>query len=226
MAQYPTTVATLPSLSIQNTFGTTLVNAWVTEMIAVQRDYVSTIGAFSSLASYFGVIRDATGKFKIGQINHSVVISSLASQHHNKTHGSAHITSDAIRPCKDGAAFYPGLLTKIQFNKITSLGITNVNTGHHKGSLFYTGNGVTAGQTITIGFTPKYLSIWRSNSSQFEPCFQFYNLGWTYTIEEDLVHLDISNTTLCIFVTNGFTVKSHVNHNAGQYSYFAMGQPT
>jgi len=186
MAQYPTAVATLPSLSNQTYFNTTLVNTWVTEMMALQRDYASTIAGFSTLASYFNVIRDANGKFKIGQVTHGAVVSALASQHHTKLHANSHMTSDAIRPSQDGKAYYPGLLTKNQFNKIDSCA-SNPNTGYQAGGS-YVGAGSTAYTTNAIGFRPKYMSVYDANGA----CWQYYWMDtWTYEILEAQAYMDI-----------------------------------
>lgn len=127
MAKYPTSLATLPSISTRDDIGTALVRNMVTEMLALQQDYHNTIGTFSTLASYLSVSFKDDRMIKPSQVSHGKLASVTASQHHTKIHGSAHITSDPIRLSQDGGVIQKGLMTYQQINRIKSCS-TNANT--------------------------------------------------------------------------------------------------
>ena len=132
------------------------------------------------------------------------------------------MTSDAIRPSQDGKAYYPGLLTKNQFNKIDS-SASNANVGYQAGST-YVGVGSETYTTIYCGFRPEYLSIRRTTATTFQNA-QIYDMGgWNCYIWERVADLGIDLTTLLEFTTAGFRVYGSWNRPNSQYYYVAIRQ--
>lgn len=223
MANYPITVATLPAVHSRTIFGTALVKTWVSEMMAFQKDYVSTIGSFGTLASYYSVIRDATGNIKVDVVSHGAVVSQSASQHHNRIHGQSHLSSDAMRFSQDGYAYYKGIMSKQQFSKVAGMA-SGSNTGRQDGGYY---NGIASDQwtVVAIGYRPKYLSMMmRAANSRV---YEFYDrTTWIFAIENDNATLDFDILNTINFCSTGFKVYGDFNRPDRTYYYLAIGAPT
>lgn len=173
MAKYPISIATFPSVGTRTIFGTALVNRWVTELIAFQRDYVSTIGGFGTLASFVNTARNPDGSFKLYAGSHSMIASVTASLHHNKIHGTTHQASD---PVVLGYANVSrkGLMSKDQAN-IVNTAATNAKNNH-----ILNGHDYASGfATVALSFNPIYVQLMFTNG-----------MGTYWRYVNDLIELD------------------------------------
>jgi hypothetical protein len=156
MAQYPTAIATLPSVGTRTHFGTALIRAWVTEMIALQSEYNNTRGGVSTLAALLGTARSPSGALKSFTASHGVLKGITSSQHHNRLHGSSHQASDAIRLSKIGAVYQTGLLTTTQYKKLTDISSNATRTYATAG--FVAGDGLSHKHYV-IGFQADFIEV-------------------------------------------------------------------
>jgi len=107
MADYPASVAALSDYNRWTEVSAVWVSKVRTEIGALQTDYASAIGSFSTLASRIAVKRTSTGTWKATGVTHGG-FAATTGNHHLETHAGRHDigASDAIPIASDTTGGY------------------------------------------------------------------------------------------------------------------------
>lgn len=217
MAKYPSYIATLSPVTNRTIYGTAIAKELQNELLAIQADYASTIGSYGSLASYFSIIYTPGGNIKYHAISHPAIGNITASQHHNKIHGTSHVTGTDPIPLSSSER--KGLMTPDQLYVLKTAQSNATSIRMHSGT--YVGTGAQFYNSIYLGFMPTFVRILCKNTNFW---YRFFGNSSQYLKELHVYQESLALQQSFYFTESGFTCRDDLNVLDYNYIYFAIAE--
>ncbi len=222
-----------PSWSLTVTAGlraSAVARQLVTNYNLMESSLRQAMGAMPNIEAHRKAVQADGGSVASGFYSHFYLGGITASQHHDKHHGTTHITS--VDPVPVASANGNGLMSSTLHAKLDTLATGNIKpiiVGWYVGG--YASAALTS-QYVNLGFTPAMLKIQHKESTMGmweayngEPFAEYHSVSILGTSGGNPVkHKVVSGVHTVKIVTNGFKVYStFCNKNVATYYFLAVG---
>lgn len=173
-----------PTTITSGIHASTIVRELITNYIAIQTNLSKIRGALADYNSYNKTYYTSTGYVITGGLSHFYLSGVTASQHHNRLHGTSHVT--ATDPIPIASASANGLMSTSQYAKINTIS-TNASHNPLKVSK-YIGNNRYVSKYISLGWLADSVKVlmgsnahimWELNRTHLKT-HKHYHLGHSY----------------------------------------------
>lgn len=228
MPNYPAQVASLSTFNRWTGVSVGWVSKVHSEIGAIQTDYASTLGDFSTLSSRIAVLRASDGTWKTTGLSHGI-FTATSGNHHVENHATAHKTGGADAfPVASVAS--RGLLSQTLFSKLANIVTNATENAMRTGTYIGSGAADAVGQLVSTGIEARRIFITIDDDATLHRAFR-YVAGTSPTAFTCIAEIASSAsghfaTDIVFAVGTGIRVNGLANISTINYRYITWGQKT